>query len=114
MSTLINASIKTSELKKIEQTKIIKGEKDSYIPITISVNDESRYGKNVSITIAQDENERASSKPKHYLGNGSVIWTDGKIVKGQKEDQNNNGGEPFGNSNASKSNDNSMNDLPVF
>ena len=36
MSTLINASIKTSELKKIDQNKIIKGEKDSYIPITIS------------------------------------------------------------------------------
>ena len=79
MSTLINASIKTSELKKIDQNKIIKGEKDSYIPITISVNDESRYGKNVSITIAQDQDERASNKPKHYLGNGSAktletIW----------------------------------------
>lgn len=89
MSTLINASIKTSELKKIDKNKIIKGEKDSYIPITISVNDESRYGKNVSITIAQDQDERASNQPKHYLGNGSVIWTDGKIVKGQKDDGNN-------------------------
>ena len=85
MSTLINASIKGSELKKIDKNKIIKGEKDNYIPITISINDESRYGKNVSITIAQDETERANKDPKHYLGNGSVIWTDGKIVKGEKE-----------------------------
>ena len=85
MSTLINASIKGSELKKIDKNKIIKGEKDSYIPITISINDESRYGKNVSITIAQDETERANKSPKHYLGNGSVIWTDGNIVKGEKE-----------------------------
>jgi hypothetical protein len=85
MSTLINASIKGSELKKIDKNKIIKGEKDSYIPITISINDESRYGKNVSITIAQDETERTNKAPKHYLGNGSVIWTDGKIVKGERE-----------------------------
>jgi len=85
MSTLINASIKGSELKKIDKNKIIKGEKDSYIPITISINDESRYGKNVSITIAQDETERANKAPKHYLGNGSVIWTDGKIVKGERD-----------------------------
>ena len=65
MSTLINASIKASELKKIDKNKIIKGEKDSYIPILISVNDESRFGKNVSISIQQSE--------------------DGKIVKGQKD-----------------------------
>lgn len=111
MSTLINASIKTSELKKIDQNKIIKGEKDSYIPITISVNDESRYGKNVSITIAQDQDERASNKPKHYLGNGSVIWTDGKVVKGQKENQNG-GNEPFETIASKNVAQESMNDLP--
>jgi hypothetical protein len=92
MSTLINASIKTSELKKIDKNKVIKGEKDSYIPITISINDESRYGKNVSITVAQDQDERANKSPKHYLGNGSVIWTDGNIVKGEKEEQGNKSG----------------------
>lgn len=92
MSTLINASIKGSELKKIDKNKIIRGEKDTYIPITISINDESRYGKNVSITVAQDQDERANKSPKHYLGNGSVIWTDGNIVKGEKEEQDNNSG----------------------
>ena len=95
-------------MKKIDQNKIIKGEKDSYIPITISLNDESRYGKNVSITIAQDQDERASNKPKHYLGNGSVIWTDGKVVKGQKENES--GGDvPF---NTIASEKDAMNDLP--
>lgn len=92
MATLINASIKASELKKIDKNKIIKGEKDSYIPITISVNDESRYGKNVSITIQQDQDERANKSPKHYLGNGSVVWTDGTVVKGEKEAQDNKSG----------------------
>jgi hypothetical protein len=112
MSTLINASIKTSELKKIDKNKVIKGEKDSYIPITISINDESRYGKNVSITIAQDQDERTNKAPKHYLGNGSVIWTDGKVVKGQKEDQNNGGSEPFGNGSNKSESDNEIDDLP--
>jgi hypothetical protein len=110
MSTLINASIKTSELKKIDKNKIIKGEKDSYIPITISVNDESRYGKNVSITIAQDQDERSNKAEKHYLGNGSVIWTDGKVLKGQKEEENA-GGNQSTNKSSSVSNDD-MNDLP--
>ena len=87
MSTLISASIKTSELKKIDQNKIIKGEKDNYIPITISVNDESKYGKNVSITMQQTKEERDQKAVKHYLGNGSVIWTDGNIVKGQKDEE---------------------------
>lgn len=86
MSTLINASIKASELKKIDKTKIIKGEKDSYIPITISVNDESKYGKNVSISIAQSKEERDAKAVKHFLGNGSVIWTDGNVVKGQRDE----------------------------
>ena len=111
MSTLINASIKASELKKIDKNKIIKGEKDSYIPITISVNDESRYGKNVSITIAQDQDERSSNKPKHYLGNGSVIWTDGKVVKGQKENTNQ-GSQAFETVASKDLSQNAIDDLP--
>ncbi len=92
MSSLIKASIKTSELKKIDANKIVKGEKDSYIPITISVDDESRYGQNVSIYIEQTKEEREAKTPRQYIANGSVIWTDGKIVKGQREENNGGGG----------------------
>jgi len=86
MSSLITASIKASELKKIDPNKIIKGEKDKYIPIAISVDDKSsEYGQNVSIFIQQSEEERKDpDKKSHSLGNGSVIWTDGNIVKGVK------------------------------
>lgn len=86
MSSLIKASIKASELKKIAANKIIKGEKDTYIPVTISVDDESRYGQNVSIYIEQSKEEREAKTPRHYIANGSVIWTDGSIVKGQRDD----------------------------
>ena len=106
MSTLINASIKASELKKIDKSKIIKGEKDSYIPVTISVNDESKYGKNVSISIAQSKEERDGKADKHFLGNGSVIWTDGNIVLGKKDDS-----QSSSPTNATKA-DNPMDDLP--
>jgi hypothetical protein len=86
MSSLIKASIKMSELKKIDQTKLIKGEKDTYIPITISVDDESRFGQNISIYIEQSQEERERKTPRHYIANGSVIWTDGKIVKAERKD----------------------------
>jgi len=89
MSSLIKASIKMSELKKISKEKLIKGEKDTYIPITVSVDDVSRYGQNVSIYIDQSEEERNNKTPRHYIANGSVIWTDGSIVKATREDKEN-------------------------
>jgi hypothetical protein len=106
MSSLIKASIKASELKKINPSKIVKGEKDTYIPITISVDDESRYGQNVSIYIEQTKEEREQKTTRHYIANGSVIWTDGSIVKGQREEQ---GG---GNQNSAPSPSSGLDDLP--
>ena len=106
MSSLIKASIKTSELKKISQEKVIKGEKDSYIPITISVDDESRFGQNVSIYIEQSKEEREAKTPRHYIANGSVIWTDGSIVKGKKEE------DSGFNSAPAKPSSNGLDDLP--
>jgi|TARA_R110001606_G_scaffold391172_1_gene558718 hypothetical protein len=92
MSSLISASIKASELKKIDPNKVIKGKQDNYIPILISINDDSKYGKNVSISVQQEKEERDNKTPKHFLGNGSVIWTDGTVKKGVKEDEDNNSG----------------------
>tara|TARA_R110001632_G_scaffold78969_6_gene177019 strand:- start:4883 stop:5224 length:342 start_codon:yes stop_codon:yes gene_type:complete len=112
MSTLISASIKASELKKIDPNKVIKGKKDNYIPILISVNDDSQYGKNVSISVQQEKEERDSKAPKHFLGNGSVIWTDGTIKKGVKEDEINNS-QPFETTGSSDANTGALDsDLP--
>ena len=54
--------------------------------MTISVSDESRYGNNVAITDSQTKEERDAKKPKNYLGNGKVVWTDGNIVLAEKEE----------------------------
>lgn len=85
MGSLIQVSIKLSEFKKIDLSKIVKGEKDSYVPLTISVNDDSRYGQNVSVFVQQSKEERDAKQEKHYVANGAVIWTDGTIKLAEKE-----------------------------
>jgi len=80
MSSLINVSI---NLDKIDKSKIIKGQKGKYLNLTISVNDEvNSYGQNASIFESCEKGE-----DKNYIGNGKVIWTDGKITKASKTEQ---------------------------
>lgn len=88
MASIINGYIKLDQFKKIDRNKIIRGEKGDRIPITISVNDESRYGNNCDIFIQQSVEERQAKSGRHYIGNASVIWTDGNVTKGQKEGNN--------------------------
>tara|TARA_R100001443_G_scaffold117316_2_gene141263 strand:+ start:93 stop:383 length:291 start_codon:yes stop_codon:yes gene_type:complete len=84
MSVLMNASIRVDKLPK---EKFVKGKDGAvYYNLTISVSDESRYGNNVAITDSQTKEERDAKKPKTYLGNGKVVWTDGNIVLAEKEE----------------------------
>jgi len=84
MSVLMNASIRVDKLPK---EKFIKGKDGAvYYNMTISVSDETRYGNNVAITDSQTKEEREAKKPKNYLGNGKVVWTDGNIVLAEKEE----------------------------
>ena len=53
----------------------------------MSVNDETRYGNNASVTISQTQEEREAKKPKQYIGNGKVVWTDNKILLAEREDK---------------------------
>lgn len=88
MASVINGFIKADELKRISQDKLIHGQKGVRIPITILINDESRYGNNATFIVSQSSEERDAKAEKHYLGNGSVVWTDGTIKKGEKDQQN--------------------------
>ena len=73
MSTLINLSIKG---------------KDGYKNYTISISDETnQYGQNVVMYEAQTKEEREAKQPKKYIGNGSVVWTDGTIKVADKKDK---------------------------
>ncbi len=85
MSTLINASINIAKLPK---EKFIKGKDGAvYYNLTISVSDETRFGNNVALMDSQTKEERDAKKPKNYLGNGKVIWTDGKIALAEREEE---------------------------
>ena len=89
MSTLINASIRVDKLPK---EKFVIGKDGAvYYNITISVQDETRYGNNVALTDSQTKDERDAKVAKNYLGNGKVVWTDGNVVLAEKE--NNSKGE---------------------
>ena len=85
MSTLINASIRVDKLPK---EKFIKGKDGAvYYNLTVSVQDESRYGNKVAIFDSQSKEEREAKKNRNYLGNGRVLWTDGNVVLAEKEEE---------------------------
>jgi len=84
MSTLINGSIRVDKLPK---EKFIKGKDGAvYYNFTIAVNDETRYGNNVAFMDSQTKEEREAKMPKTYLGNGKVLWTDGKVTLAEREE----------------------------
>ena len=84
MSTLINLSLRVDQLPK---EKFVAGKDGKvYYNFTIAVNDEAnQFGQNVSAYDSQTKEEREAKKSKSYIGNGSVIWTDGKINAVKKE-----------------------------
>jgi len=84
MSTLIKGSIRVDKLPK---EKFVKGKDGAvYYNLTISVQDETRYGNNVAFMDSQTKEERDAKVKKNYLGNGKVFWTDGNITLAEKED----------------------------
>ena len=85
MASLINLNINVENLPK---EKFVKGKKGVYYNLTISVNDDTnQFGQNVSAFDSQTKEEREAKKPKQYIGNGKVVWTDGKCTKAQQEAQ---------------------------
>jgi len=85
MSALINFSLDVAALPKEKFVSAANGK--VYINLTMSVNDETRYGNNTSIYVSQTQEEREAKKQRSYLGNGKVVWNDQKIVNAEKEVQ---------------------------
>ena len=85
MSALINFSIDVAALPK---EKFIAGKNGKvYVNLTMSVNDETRFGNNSSIYVSQTQEEREAKKKRSYLGNGKVVWNDGSILNAEKEEK---------------------------
>jgi len=85
MSAIINASIRVDKLPK---EKFVKGKDGAvYYNLTLSINDETRYGNNVAVMDNQTKEEREAKVARNYLGNGKVVWTDGSIVVAEREEK---------------------------
>jgi len=73
MAVIINAKLK---LNKLNKDKIFKGKVHNFYDVTISLNDESKFDRNVSIWTRQTKEERDSKESKEYIGEGEVVWMD--------------------------------------
>jgi hypothetical protein len=77
MALMTNFYIKLETLETIVKTVKAKGE--AGIGLTLSVNDTcNEYGQNVSGWVGQSKDDRDAKKPRYFVGNGGVFWTDGK------------------------------------
>lgn len=84
MSSLGEINIRVD---KLPQETFYKGKNGAvYCKLNISINDESRFGNNLAATVPQTDQERSEKKPKEYLGNGRIYWTDGNIKVATRED----------------------------
>ena len=90
MSNLSDVQIRVDLLPKekfVIGKKNDKGETPVYFTIQISTSDETnQFGQNVTASVPQTKEERDAKKPKTYLGNGKVFWTDGKINVAEKKE----------------------------
>ena len=86
MASIIKANINLNDIPK---HKIYKGKKGSYLPITITINDEvDNYGNQGPVVVEQSKEEREQKAPKVYLGNVKVVWTNGdNVATAPKDDQ---------------------------
>lgn len=73
MSKLLSLSI---DVTKIDKSRLYKGEKGTYLKLTIGINDEpDKYGNNVSCWEEQTKEERTAKAQRNFLGNGKVLFS---------------------------------------
>ena len=78
MASILATSI---DLTKIPKDKIIEGKKGKYLPITITLNDETdQFGNQGPVVVQQTKEERDAKVEKTYLGNVKVVWTNDQNV----------------------------------
>ena len=83
MSAIINYSLRVDKLPK---EKFVAGKDGAvYVNLTMSINDETKFGNNAAVFVSQTKEENQEKKPKNYLGNGKVVWNNGTIVNAEKD-----------------------------
>ena len=74
MASLIQCSI---DLSKVAEDVLKDGK---YLQVTIAVNDETQFNNNCGIFISQSKEDREGGVAREYIGNGRLVWTDGRIT----------------------------------
>ncbi|MBC8304200.1 MAG: hypothetical protein H8E55_51640 [Pelagibacterales bacterium] len=83
MAVVINFS---NNVEKFPKEKYIKGKKGVYQNLTVVINNEvDQFGFNAKVFVSQTTEERKAKTPKIYVGNGKVVWTDGKVNTAKQE-----------------------------
>jgi hypothetical protein len=84
MSAILNAKI---NLDAIPEESIFQGKKGRYVDLAIFINDESKFGNNVSFQKPLTKEERDAKAEKTFYGNGKVVWvSDEGITVAEKGD----------------------------
>jgi hypothetical protein len=66
----------------------IRKEDGSYVNYMGSISDHFDFnGNNIKFFEIQTKEEREQKKPKNYVFNGKVVWTDGVIISNKKNDK---------------------------
>jgi type IV secretory pathway VirB9-like protein len=87
MGALGNVYIKEEILETLLKT--IRAKKEKGLSITFSIDDKTnQFGQNVSAFATQTKEQREAKTKKYYVGNGSIVWTDGTIKVAEKVDKN--------------------------
>ena len=83
MSATIHAKLK---LDLLDKSKIIKGKKHNYYDVTLFINDETRYGNNVTIIDKMSKEDSDNGVKKNYIGEGKVVSVKGNVVRAERDD----------------------------
>lgn len=83
MAKLLSLSI---DVTKIDEARLYKGAKGTYLNITVGVNDDAdQFGNQVSCWENQTEEERKAKAQRNFLGNGKVLFSDDHKAKAPAE-----------------------------
>ena len=81
MGALINLYFKAEVLKELVKTT------EKGIALTIAINDETNTYDQNSVCTWRKRKSNVKTKKEAYVANGSVVWTDGKIVVAKKKEE---------------------------
>ncbi len=79
MAAIINHYI---DLTKVDKSRFKDGK---ILQITTTIDDTSKFGNNAGTYESMSKEEKDSGRKRNYIGNGKVVWTDGVIVKAEKD-----------------------------